>query len=170
MALRGDENAPDLEVALAAVGAALLRESLAGWLAGTLPAIPQSTEGVTLTHPLTREDGRLDPARGAAVLERQVRAYQPWPGSFLESADGGRLAVWRAGIVAWENGARPANTDEAGTLVSLGAGLGLVTADGILELLEVQRSGGRRMSGAELFRGRPAWVGERVVTSGVAGG
>ena len=48
-----------------------------------------------MTRPLRREDGRLDPRRPAVELERQVRAYQPWPGSFVETEAGpadGRLA------------------------------------------------------------------------------
>jgi methionyl-tRNA formyltransferase len=48
-----------------------------------------------MTHPLHREDGRLDPSRDAVQLERQVRAYQPWPGTWAESV-AGRLIVWRA--------------------------------------------------------------------------
>ena len=155
--LRGDETAPDLEERLAALGADLLRESLAGWLAGTLPAVPQTEAGMTLTRPLRREDGRLDPTLPAGQLERQVRAFQPWPGSFLETLAGGRLVVWQA---------RPLpqfsrHTSEPGTLLAISDGLGFSTADGVLELLDVQRAGGRRMSGPELVRGRPAWIGER---------
>ncbi len=74
------------------------RASLPGWLDGTLEARPQPADGATLTRPLRREDGRLDPARPALELERQVRAYQPWPGSFLE-IDGERLKVWGAGVL-----------------------------------------------------------------------
>jgi methionyl-tRNA formyltransferase len=70
-------------------------------------------------------------------LERQVRAYQPWPGSFLEIG-GGRVVVWRARVAD----AMPAH------------GLGLPTADGVLELVEVQPAGGRRMAAADYVRGR----------------
>ena len=52
---------------------------------------------MSLTRPLRREDGRLDPTRGAAELERQVRAYQPWPGSFVETGEG-RLIVHAARV------------------------------------------------------------------------
>ena len=69
---------------LAEIAAELLVRSLGPWLRGELPATPQPAEGSTLTRPLRREDGRLDPALPAAALERQVRAYLPWPGTFLE--------------------------------------------------------------------------------------
>lgn len=160
--LRGDETAPELEARLASFGADLIRESLAGWLAGSLIPVPQPADGATLTRPLRREDGRLDPTLGAAQLERQVRAYQPWPGSFLET-DGGRMTVWRARVLPVTD---YPHTGEHGTLVKVGYGLGLTTAEGVLELLEVQRSGGRRVSGSDLVRGRPAWIGERVAWIG----
>lgn len=159
--LLGDETTPEVETRLAELGATLLRESLAGWLAGDLPAVPQTADGATLTRPLRREDGRLDPMRSATQLERQVRAYQPWPGSFLET-DGGRLVVWHGRVLPRPGTAEYEHTAEPGTLVAVQDGVGLTTSDGVLELLEVQRSGGRRMSGSELVRGRPGWVGERA--------
>jgi methionyl-tRNA formyltransferase len=161
IALRGDEVAPDLEHRLATLGAALLRESLQGWLAGRIAARAQPSDGVTVTRPLTREDGRLDPAASASELERQVRAYQPWPGSFIDTG-AGRLVVWRARSAGEAETSEAGDRPTAGSLVALGYGLGFVTADGILELQDVQRAGGRRMSGADLVRGMPGWIGERA--------
>ena len=156
VALSGDEDAPRLEARLAALAAGLLRRSLGPWLRGELPAVAQSRERVTITRPFRREDGRLDPARPAAMLERQVRAYRPWPGTFLQ-APGGRIAVLRAGIAATQPG------DEPGRLVSDdGSGLALATADGRLRLLEVQPAGGRNMDAAALLRGRPGLIRARV--------
>jgi len=156
VALAGDEDAPGLEARLAALAAGLLRRSLGPWLRGELPAVAQSRERVSITRPFRREDGRLDPARPAAGLERQVRAYRPWPGTFLE-APGGRIAVLRAGIAATQPG------DEPGRLVSDdGSGLALATADGRLRLLEVQPAGGRTMDAAALLRGRPGLIRARV--------
>ncbi len=93
----GDEVAPELEAALASMAADLLDDSLGPWLRGEVPPTPQAEDGATLTRPLRREDGRLDPARPAAELERQVRAYQPWPGSFVDT-EAGRIVVWRASV------------------------------------------------------------------------
>ena len=162
--LTGHETAPDLEIRLADLGATLLARSLGPWLRGEQREQPQATEGLTLTRPLRRSDGRLDPAAPAHQLERHVRACQPWPGSFVE-IDGLRIAIWSA---------RVANPDEAmptsltaaagrvGQIVQVGPNLGLVAADGVLEWLEVQPAGGRRMGSAELDRGRPGLLG-RVV-------
>jgi methionyl-tRNA formyltransferase len=153
--LSGTETAPELEATAARFGAELLRTVLGGWLDGSVAAHPQEDEGVTLTRPLRREDGRLDPALGAAALERQVRAFQPWPGSFLE-ADGRRLLVWGAEVAPEGVG------DTPGRLAAGDDGLELTTRGGRLRLLEVQPAGGRRMSTAELLRGRPALAGASV--------
>jgi methionyl-tRNA formyltransferase len=145
--LDGSETAPQLEELLARLGADLLLTQLPAWLDGTLAARPQPETGATLTRLLRREDGRLDPSRPAAALERQVRAYQPWPGSFIE-IDADRLKVWQAGVLA-----QPVKVEPGDVILTEGS-LGLGTVDGILRLDEVQPAGKRRMSGADYRRGR----------------
>jgi methionyl-tRNA formyltransferase len=153
LALQGDESAPDLETALSVVGADLLADSLEPWLDGDLTATPQAEDGVTLTRPLRRADGRLDPARSAVDLERQVRAYQPWPGSFIATGTE-RIVVWRAS-------AEPGTADPGGVIVPAG----LSTRDGLLALHEVQSAGGRRMAWDAFLRGRPGIVGSTALAS-----
>ena len=145
------ETAPDLEARLATLGAELLTSSLEPWLAGDLRERPQPTVGATFTRPLRREDGRMDLSLPAAELERQVRAYQPWPGSFVETRTG-RLTVWASSPVASEH-------LPAGRFTPRG----LATGDGTLQLLEVQPAGGRRMPWVEYLRGRPGVVGSDVL-------
>jgi methionyl-tRNA formyltransferase len=148
--VRPDDTAVSLEARAAEAAARLLARALPEWLAGRLEARPQPTEGLSTTRPLRREDGLLDgAARPASDLERRVRAYQPWPGAFLETP-AGRLIVWRAHL----EGSSPG--DVAGQLVSTDRdSLALTTLSGRLALDEVQLAGGRRMSAAELLRGRP---------------
>jgi methionyl-tRNA formyltransferase len=158
--LAGDETTPDLERRLAAVAAELLARSLGPWVRGELAARPQARTGVTTTRPLRREDGRLDPALPAAELERQIRAYQPWPGSWLETPVG-RIVVWQA-----------ESTDGDGIpggLVADEDGLALVTSAGRLRLLEVQPAGKGRMTGAAFRRGRPSVAGTKVLQPGLSG-
>ena len=161
--LTGSETAPELEADAAARGATLLRETIGPWLAGERPAMPQADAGATVSRTLRREDGRLDPTRGAEELARQVRAFIPWPGSFLETP-AGRLQVISAA-------ARPAQPgDSAGTLVADGDGLALATAAGRLRMLEVRPAGGRTMSGDDIRRGRPQLVGAAILGSPVHAG
>ncbi len=149
--LGGDEDTPGLEARLAQLAARLLVDTLPGWLDGSVPAVSQPTHGASLTRPFRREDGRLDAARRTIELDRQVRALRPWPGTFLERADG-RILVWAARP---SPGPRPDGASP-GELVLAGRELALVTGDGLLELIEVQPAGGRRMGGGDLARGRPA--------------
>jgi methionyl-tRNA formyltransferase len=153
--LTGDETGPALEELLSVRAAALLADALDPWLRGELVARPQPPAEATLTRPLRRDDGRLDPSRPANVLERQVRAFQPWPGSWFE-VPSGRFIVTRA--------AAGADLDDAdlGDLRLVDGVLALQTAAGALQLLDVQPAGGRRMSGVEAARGRPGLLLERV--------
>jgi methionyl-tRNA formyltransferase len=153
--LAGTETAPELEATAARFGAELLETTLGGWLDGSLVVRPQDDAAATLTRPLRRKDGRLDPAQGAAELSRQVRAFQPWPGSFVE-VDGQRILVWTAEVAPEGAG------DAPGRLEPDDGGLALTTATGRLRLLVVQPAGGRRMSGADLLRGRPGLAGTAV--------
>jgi methionyl-tRNA formyltransferase len=139
-----------LEKRAAGVAATLLTRALPEWLAGRLEARQQPRDGVTLTRPLRRKDGLLDPTRSAVELERQVRAYQPWPGSYIEIAPG-RLIVWQAGVEPRQP------RDAQGELVATRRdGIGLVVSDGVLVLEEVQLAGKRRVSAAEFRRGYPS--------------
>jgi methionyl-tRNA formyltransferase len=146
--LDGTETAPALEERLAAVAAELLAASIGPWLRGELPAVPQDPARATLTRPLRREDGRLDPARPAAELERRVRAYLPWPGTFLE-VDGERLAVTASSVTESAPGDMP------GAIVREGDRPALATVDGRFVLERVTPAGRRAMSGADWLRGRP---------------
>ena len=176
--LDGTETAPDLEMRLAAEAGALLAAVLPGWLLGGRTATAQPAGGSTLTRPLRRDDGRIDPSRPAYRLERQVRALQPWPGSWVDTP-GGRLTLWRVRALSLSatggatsgtftltdptEGAEPAgDAPPLGILVPDGDGLALRVADGALRLDEVQLAGGRRMTSAELRRGHPGLVGTGV--------
>jgi methionyl-tRNA formyltransferase len=154
--VRPDDTAVTLEERAAVVAGELLGSALPDWLAGRLVAVPQPAEGVTLTRPLRREDGRLDPSRSAVELERKVRAYQPWPGAYVETVVG-RLIVWSAGVDGAGDG------DAPGGIVADGRdGIAIATAEGRLVLGEVQLPGKNRCSAADLRRGHPALVGAKV--------
>ncbi len=153
--LGGDETAPALEARLAIAAAGLLARALDPWLDGEIEPVPQGDAGATRTRPLRRDDGRLDPTRTAWQLERQVRAFLPWPGTFVET-DQDRLVVLTSAVAPADDG------DEVGQLVPDPNGFALATFDGRLVLLEVQPAGGRPMSGKAYLRGRPSVLGQTV--------
>ena len=150
--LDGDETTPDLEAMLEVTAGDLLEEHVGPWLRGDAAARPQPDDGTTMTWPLRREDGRLDPARSAKELERQIRAYQPWPGTFVD-APPGRLILWSASPEVDRSAPPPGAFDETG----LGVGRGER-----LRIGEVQPAGGRRMTWDAFVRGRPSIIGASI--------
>jgi len=108
--------------------------------------LAQSTEGVRYAAKLDRAQARLDWRRSAAELERQVRAFNPWPVAWCE-IEGQRLRVWHVQVIETTTNAEP------GTVLSSSAdGLEIATGAGQLRLLEVQGEGGRRMPVAEFLK------------------
>jgi methionyl-tRNA formyltransferase len=153
----GDTTAT-LSKKLAELGAELLVESLPAWLSGELQGQPQDDSQATYCRPLRKKDGHLAWDQPAETLERQVRAYDPWPGTYT-TWQGQRLNVIRAR--SWPTHREPG---PPGEVIELGSGLGVLTGQGILELLEVQLAGKRRMEAAVYARGQRDLVGSRLGT------
>jgi methionyl-tRNA formyltransferase len=158
--LDGRERAPALEARAANEGAALLRDTIDAWLDGTAVAAPQPSEGASVTRPFRREDGRLDPSRPARELERQVRAGEPWPGTFVDTGLG-RVAVLVAGVAEAQDG------DTPGLLVEDDGRLALATGEGRLVFEEAKREGRRPTGGREFLRGQARLVGTHVAEPSV---
>jgi methionyl-tRNA formyltransferase len=133
---------------LSTLGARLIVEALEGLAAGKISPTPQSNEGTTYADKLSREEGRLDWSRPAAELERQVRAFSPWPGAWFEH-DGSRLKV---------NAAELADGVSAPGTV-LDGQLTIACGEGALRLLTVQREGRAAVAAADLLRGYPIAAG-----------
>jgi methionyl-tRNA formyltransferase len=153
--LEGTERAPDLEAEAARRGADLLLRSLDEWLQGKAQLSDQAAAEESMTRPFRREDARLDWARPAVELERQVRANAPWPGAFIETTQG-RLGVIAARVAESQPG------DVPGRIVRHGDRIALATADGRLVFEGVQLAGRRAMTGEDFLRGRPGIVGTMV--------
>lgn len=156
MPIAPDDTTASLTVRLADQGAQLLVETLAGWLSGKVTAQPQDESLVTYCRPLKKEDGLLDWTRPAADLDRQVRACDPWPGTWT---------TWQGRILKIL-GARPwpecAGVGQPGQVVTMADGVGVVTGVGLLELLEVQLAGKRPLVASEFARGQRAILGSRL--------
>jgi len=139
---------------LAEIGALLLVETLPAYLAGTLEPVPQVEGRATYAPLLRKEDGRLNFSHPAEELERQVRAYDPWPGTFLEWDDR-RLAVLRAS-------ASDAPGVGIGECTRLGGFPAIGTSRGLLVLDTVQPAGRQPVSGDAFLRGAPAFATTRI--------
>jgi len=141
-----DETGGSLHDRLAEIAPRALKEALEKLQAGTAPRIPQDSSGATYAPKLEREHGRIDWSEPAALIERKIRAFNPWPGAFTilrdEAGTERKLKVYRARVVD-SCSADPAN-------------LVIPVRDGAVKLEEVQLEGKRRMSAAEFLRGYSA--------------
>jgi methionyl-tRNA formyltransferase len=142
---------------LAALGGRLVVEALELAACGGLQPRAQPGEGVTYAHKIEKAEAALDWSLPAAVLERRIRAFDPFPGATAR-LDDETVKVWRANAVAQGRG-----SVAPGTVVAVDAsGIGVACGDGSrLELLELQRPGGRRLPAAEFLRGCPLQAGQR---------
>ncbi|MCL4543276.1 MAG: methionyl-tRNA formyltransferase [Chloroflexi bacterium] len=77
-----DATTAELLPLLGRMGAERLLATLPGWIAGSIKAQPQDEALATSTRLLSREDALLDWTQPAPRLARQVRAFDPWPGTF----------------------------------------------------------------------------------------
>jgi methionyl-tRNA formyltransferase len=144
LSISSKTTAGELSGRLAELGAALILDALAGVAAGTLVARPQPAEGVTYAAKLRREEAELDWRLSAAALERQVRAFQPWPGAFF-TAHGERVRVLSAEALPRAVFAVP------GTV--LDDMLSIACGEGSLRPLRLQRAGRGALDTAALLRG-----------------
>jgi methionyl-tRNA formyltransferase len=144
-----DETAGTLFVKLAPLGADLLLDSLPCYLSGELAPMPQPAGGITYTPMLKKEDGRLDFSQPAKVLERRVRAFDPWPGTWFEW-NGTSLKILRARTSAEKS----PGVGRRFTIEGIPA---VGTGEGILILEEVQPAGKRYMPGKAFLAGARGW-------------
>jgi len=143
-----DETGATLHDRLAAMGAHMIVAALDGLAKGKLSPTPQPADGATYAAKLTREEARLDWRQPAAALERQVRAFDPWPGAWFEIP--GESGPERVRVLKARIGGKVAATPGA----VLEGTLSVACGDGMsLDLVEVQRAGRKPMGAAEFLRG-----------------
>jgi methionyl-tRNA formyltransferase len=151
--LRGETTITDtttaqtLHDALAEIGSRLIVEALEKIEMLTPEA--QSAAGITYAHMLTKDEGRIDWAKPAAVLARQVRALTPWPGVWCE-ANGQRLKVLESSPVD--------GVGKAGVI--LDHQLTIACGEGALRLKTVQPQDRKPMDGLSFINGGAVKVGD----------
>jgi methionyl-tRNA formyltransferase len=148
-----DDTGGSLHDKLAALAPDALMRSLDLLGQGAAPRTPQDHAQATHVGKLTREDGRVDWSRSAIEIERMIRAFNPWPGAFcLVPASDGKaplhLKLHRAAVVP-HGEACPAG----GTVIATQPGLLVSCGEGVIELLEVQLEGKKRMSAHDFLLG-----------------
>jgi len=139
-----DDTGGSLQNRLAQIAPEALLESLRMLKKNSAPRIPQDNAQATSAPKLKREHGRIDWSELAEAIERKIRAFNPWPGAFMEI--GGRnLKIFSASVVNLGG--------EPGEILKSENELVIAAGKGALLLGEVQLEGKRKMSAAEFLRG-----------------
>lgn len=148
-----EEMCETLHDRLASLGAQLLNRTLEKMKAGSIHPIPQDHSKATYAPPLKKEDGHIDWKKGANEINRQVRAFNPWPGAFTKLGD-----QWLK-IYKGEIRERPL-TGKAGAVVWVGSDfIEVETGKDSFRIKEVQLEGRRRMTIRDFLSGHPIPVG-----------
>ena len=146
--IAADETAGTLHDKLADLGARLIVKTLAQF---PVSPVPQPEAGATYAAKIEKAEAQLNWRLPAQQLERQIRAFNPFPGASV-TLDGVAIKVWRAEIAS-------ANA-VAGTIVSVDKhGIVVACGGGALRLTELQKAGGKRLSVTQFLSGNPIWPG-----------
>ncbi|HXF50051.1 MAG TPA: methionyl-tRNA formyltransferase, partial [Dehalococcoidia bacterium] len=152
-----DDTAGTLGARLARRGADLLIETLPRWLTGDITPVPQDPSLATYAPVVRKDDARIDWTREAAFIERQVRAYQPWPIAYT-TFRGDPLRIFAA-HVSNQTGPEP-----PGTVVAADGGFAVRCGEGTLVIDKAQLPGRRPLPAADLLRGRRDLIGATLGT------
>ena len=133
---------------LAPLGGRMIVEALELAACGGLRPVAQPVEGVTYAHKIEKAEAALDWSLPAAVLERRIRAFDPFPGA-ASAIQGETVKVWGAALDA-----AGATAAAPGTVLAVdGSGVAVACGEGVLRLAQLQRSGGKRLPVADFLRG-----------------
>lgn len=149
IAIGADETAGELHDRLAALGAQLIVEALKN----LPPPVKQDAALATYAAKITKDEAAIDWTAEATQVARAVRAYNPFPGA-ATAYQGERIKIWRARAVAGM-GAPGTLCDSAPGVLRVACGVGA------LDVLELQRAGGKSLPAAAFLAGNPMPAGSR---------
>lgn len=131
---------------LAITGGSLILETLEKLENNTAVTIPQDDDKPTYAGKITKELGHIDFTKSAEEIERLIRGLNPWPSAFTY-LDEKVLKIWDADVIDEEV------VEEPGTIISTNKTLKVATADGYLDIKELQLQGKKRMDVVSFLNG-----------------
>lgn len=146
-----DDTSATLYDKLAELGPQGLIETLQQLADSSIRAEVQDETHVTYAEKLSKEEARMDWSLSAAQLERCIRAFNPWPMSWMMIEDQ-PVKIWKASVIHGQPQAEP------GTILAASKqGIEVATAEGILNLEILQPAGKKAMSAQDLLNSRRDW-------------
>jgi methionyl-tRNA formyltransferase len=154
--IRQDDTTATLHDRLATLGGRMIVTCLQDAAVGALQTTPQPEAGVTYARKIAKSESAIDWTASATAIERRVRAFDPFPGASFQCA-GETVKLWQAQALPAAPGAPP------GTVLEVDDGrLVVACGEGVLELCQLQRPGGRRLPAAAFLQARPGLVGQSL--------
>ncbi len=153
MPIQREDTGETLQMRLSALGGDLLMETIQKMKTRSIVPRPQDHSKATYAPSLKKEDGRIDWKKSAEEIDRQIRAFNPWPGAFTG---------WEKGLLKIFKGEvrKEAPKGEAGRVTWVGVDfIEVTTGHGSLLLKEVQPEGKRRMSVRDFLSGHRLPIG-----------
>lgn len=151
-----EDDSQTLHDRLARMGAALLVETIPGYVEGKITPQSQPAEGAIYAAKIKKEDGQINWNLPAATIWNRLRAFTPWPGAFTYISAGSKpqlLKVWKAEVVD--------QSGRAGQVLAAGKdGIIIGCGEKALRILELQKEGGKRMTAEQFLAGHPVKVGD----------
>ncbi len=150
-----DDTAQSLHDKLAQVGADLLITTLPRYLAGDIQPQPQEDSLATYAPQIEKQDGKIDWSQDAVSIERLVRAFTPWPGTYT---------IWNGKQLKIHSGTQGEGYAAMSKVIEQAGRIAIGTGDGLYYPDEIQLEGKKRTSIDEFVRGYPDFIGANLVS------
>lgn len=151
--LAPDETGASLHDKLAALSAELLIETLSGYLSGVIQPQPQDDTLSTYAPMIQKEEGQIDWTQEAAAIERLIRAFTPWPGTY---------SLWNGEQIKILSSVITNGSAEPGHVIETREGIAVGTGKDLLLLRQVQLSGRKALPVEEFARGKSGFIGAKL--------
>ena len=152
--IRPDDTTATLHDRLAALGGRLIVEALELAACGGLHRTPQPPDGVTYAHKIEKAEGVIDWSQPSEAIARRIRAFDPFPGAST-TLDGEAIKIWRAALAGSSGAPGQIIRAQAGELV-------VACGEGALQLIDLQRPGGKRVSAGQFLQAHAGLEGRRL--------
>ena len=149
LAIQDTDSTGMLHDRLAALGGQMIVQALNLAGSGQLHPVPQPAEGVSYAHKIEKAEAAVDWTHPVAVIDRHIRAMTPFPGASAQLGPD-TLKLWHSEI---NSCSRPPDMREGQILSANADGVRVVCGDGVLNVTELQRAGGKRLGAADFLRG-----------------
>jgi len=153
--LAPDETGQSLHDKLASLGGQLLLDTLPGYLDGTIQPQPQPDDETLVTYApqIIKEEGHINWEADAAAIDRLVRAFTPWPGTFT---------YWDSTLLKILTGAPARGKANPGAVIAHNDSFAVGTGAGLYVPSRVQLAGKKAVSASDFVRGRPEFTGSTL--------